>query len=232
MKKDLIVSGVYIASLIGAGFASGSEIVHYFAVYGKWGIFGIIISTVLFGVMATAILGLSKRNKSYSFSEFMENIFGNKLSKIINAVTVFFMFCVFTAMISGSGETVSELIGGSRMSGVIVMLIIIAVVLVFDARGLLAVNGAMGIFIVAGTLGVCAYLINFREISVFNNNGDFLVSGVVYAGYNILTAGAVLPAMAKYSENNKRIGFISAIVIFVLLFVIVSDIISKSGVTV
>ena len=219
MKKDLVVSGVYIASLIGAGFASGGEIVHYFAVYGKWGIFGIIISSVLFGLMATAILEISKQNKSYSFSEFLEDIFGNRLAKIINAVTVLFMMCVFTAMISGSGETVSEIIGCGRMSGVIVMLIIISLILMFDVRGLLAVNGVMGILIVAGTLGVCTYLINFREVGVFRYYGDFLCSGTGYAGYNILTAGTVLPAMTKYAENNKRIGVVSAAVIFVLLFV-------------
>lgn len=219
MKRDLTVAGVYIASLIGAGFASGGEIVHYFAIYGKSGFFGIIIASVLFGMLATAILEISKRNNCHSFSVFLEEIFGKKISKIINVVIVFFMFCVFTAMIAGSGEAVSEIVGGSRMGGVILMLVIIALILMFDIRGLLAINGVLAILIVVGTLGVCAYLINFREISVFRYFGDFLFSGTVYAGYNILTAGAVLPAMAKYTENNKRIGIISSIIIFVLLFV-------------
>ena len=52
MKNDLTVSGVYIAALIGAGFSSGSEIVHYFAANGKWGVVGIFMASVLFGVFA------------------------------------------------------------------------------------------------------------------------------------------------------------------------------------
>ena len=115
MKKDLIVSGVYISSLIGAGFASGSEILHYFSKYGKSGFWGILISSILFGILATSILQISQEHNCYSFSSFLEKIFGTKFSKIINVLTILFMMCVFTAMISGSGETVAELIGCRKM---------------------------------------------------------------------------------------------------------------------
>ena len=60
MKKDFVVSGVYIAAIIGAGFASGSEFVYYFAKFGKLGFLGIVLSSLLFGLMAAWILGISK----------------------------------------------------------------------------------------------------------------------------------------------------------------------------
>lgn len=217
MKQDLTVSGVYIAAIIGAGFASGSEIVHYFAVYGKIGIIGILISSTLFGLVAAAILKFSAERDCNSFGVFMEKIFPKPAAKLMNIIIILFMMCVFTAMVAGSGETVSELIAGKRMAGVIIILLITAVVLLFDIRGLMAANGVMAIFIVAGVLGVCFYLFNFREISAFSYSGEWLVSGTVYTGYNILTAAAVLPSMSRFTNNYKRVGIISAICIFVLL---------------
>ena len=65
MKKDLMVSGVYIAAVIGAGFASGAEIVHYFAKYHKFGFGGCIISSLLFGIMAWLVLSISKEKQCF-----------------------------------------------------------------------------------------------------------------------------------------------------------------------
>jgi len=217
MKKDLMVSGVYIAAVIGAGFASGAEIVHYFAKYHKFGFGGCIISAVLFGVMAYFILKLCKENQCDNFKEFTNIIFPKKIASIINTITIIFMMCVFTAMITGSGETVSELTGANKMIGVLVVLALTGAVLLFDVRGLMAANGAMSVIIIVGVIGVCLYIFNFREMSVFNNNSKWIESGVVYTGYNILTAGAVLPAMNKYVVNEKRVGFICGGIIFVLL---------------
>lgn len=217
MKQDLTVTGVYIAAVIGAGFASGSEIVHYFAVYGKISIFGILLSSILFGVIAWAVLEYSKSFGADTFGEFMRIIFPPKAAKFINALTIIFMFSVFTAMIAGSGETVSELIGVKKSVGVVIILAVTVIILIFDVRGLMAANGVMSVLITAGVLGVCFYLFNFREIGVFGYKGKWLVSGAVYTGYNILTAGAVLPPMAKFVKNPKRTGIISGAIIFVLL---------------
>lgn len=217
MKHDLTVTGVYIAAIIGAGFASGSEIVHYFAVYGKKSIIGILISSILFGLVAAAILRLSKENNCESFGEFMKSVFPKGFSKIMNVIIALFMLCVFTAMVAGSGETVSELTGVKKAVGVVIILVVTAIILLFDVRGLMAANGLMAVLIVIGVVGVCFYLFNFREISVFKYNGDWLVSGAVYTGYNILTAGAVLPSMSKFVKSSKRAGLFSFVSIFVLL---------------
>ncbi len=220
MKRDLTVSGVYIAAVIGAGFASGGEIVHYFAVYGKISIFGIIISSIMFGAGAWAVLEGSKRVGAENFSGFINAVLPEWAAVILNVLTVFFMFAVFTAMAAGGGEAVSQIMGTKKSVGVIVILGITAIVLIFDVRGLMAANGVMSVLIVLGVGGVCLYLLNFREISVFSYKGDWAVSGAVYTGYNILTAGAVLSPMCKFVKSPKRVGVISGAVIFILISLI------------
>ena len=47
---------IYIGTVIGAGFASGREIIEFFGVYGVKGIFGMIISGVLFSLAGSLLL--------------------------------------------------------------------------------------------------------------------------------------------------------------------------------
>lgn len=220
MKNDLTVAGVYIAALIGAGFSSGSEIVHYFAVYGKWGILGIVISSVLFGVFAAGVLAVSKRCNVKSYGEFLEATFPGRVSGVVNSITLIFMFVVFVAMASGSGETFTKLFGINKIFGVMLILTITFFVLLFDVRGLIAANGVMAALIIAGTLGVVFFIFLRREIPVFSRMGESVISGGLYTGYNILTGVAVLPALSAYIKRPVRVGVFSTAAIFILLTVL------------
>lgn len=217
MKNDFVVSGVYIASVIGAGFASGSEIVCYFAAHGRKGFFGIVAASVLFAAAAAAILEISQKTNSKSWKEVINKLFGKKIAVVINALTALFMLCIFAAMIAGCGESFSEIANCPKRVGVFLILIITAIILVFDVRGFMAANSVMAVLIVAGTLGVCMYLFNFREVYVFKYDVKWLTSGAAYAGYNVLTAGTVLPPISGFCKNARRVGIISGGVIFVLL---------------
>lgn len=220
MKNDFVIAGVYIAAIIGAGFASGSEIVHYFVKYGNMSIIGIIISSVLFGVLAGVILCDSKKMQINTFMEYTKKILPKKISYIIKAATIFFMFSVFVAMVSGGGETLSELANLKKYIGVGIILAFSALVLLFDVRGLMAANGFMSAVMVIGIVAICFYIFFFREIEVFNYSTKWAASGVVYTGYNILTAGAVLPPMGSFCKKPARAGIISGALIVILLSVL------------
>ena len=148
MRKDFVVSGVYIAAIIGAGFASGSEVVYYFAKFGKIGFFGIVLSSLLFGLMAAWILGISREKGYNDFNGFLDGMFHERLAKALKGITYLFMFVVFSAMISGSGEMVSILTGGKKMWGVIAILVMVAVVLFKDIRGFMSVSGILSVFMI------------------------------------------------------------------------------------
>lgn len=217
MKYDFAAAGVYIAAVIGAGFASGSEIVHYFAIYGRAGIFGIFVSALLFGGSASAVLNLSKRYGADNFGELVNKLFLKWTARVVNVCAVLFMFLVFTAMLAGCGEAVCQLTGIRKSVGVVIIIALTVLILFFDMRGLMTANGIMAVLIIVGTMGVCLYLYNFREIQVFAYKGKWAVSGALYTGYNMLTAGAVLPSMRSYVQNSRRVGILSGGCIFVLL---------------
>lgn len=217
MKEDLKAVGVYIATLVGAGFASGSEIVFYFVRYGKMSIMAIFLASFLFSVFAVAILRFSRYNNLNSFSDFLIRVFGERLSKPLNIAVYFFIFAVFCAMISGSAESLFDAFGLKRGLGALLTVLAVFFVLIFDSKGLSAVDGIISILIFIGILCISFYLYTFREIPVFKNESKMLASGAMYAGYNMLTAGGVLAGFAPKVSSPRRVGAVSGVIIFVLL---------------
>ncbi len=72
MDKCFKVAFVIIGALIGAGFASGQEIYLFFFSYGKEGIWGILISSSLLGIMIYQSLKIIIREDIKDYKGFLE----------------------------------------------------------------------------------------------------------------------------------------------------------------
>ena len=67
-----------IGALIGAGFASGQEIYLFFYRFGKNGIWGIILCSLIFGYVINKTLNLIYKYPINTYKDFLDSIFSNK----------------------------------------------------------------------------------------------------------------------------------------------------------
>ena len=72
MKNILKIVFVIIGALIGAGFASGQEIKIFFFSHGIQGLFGIIISSVLMGIIIYNTLNIINKYDIKNYKEFLD----------------------------------------------------------------------------------------------------------------------------------------------------------------
>ncbi len=93
---------IIIGALIGAGFASGKEIASFFNYYLNNGKYGIIIASLLYGVLVFFILTINCKNKTKSYQEIVKN------SGIILLGEKIFLFICFCIMIAAVGSFVKE----------------------------------------------------------------------------------------------------------------------------
>lgn len=64
IRNILSVVCGYVAAVIGAGFASGQEIISFFVKYGKFSIIGVLLSCLIFsGVCVCGFIGVMIRKK-------------------------------------------------------------------------------------------------------------------------------------------------------------------------
>ena len=215
MRDAILIAGVYIAAVIGAGFASGSEIVHYFLPFGYAGIFGILFACILFGTMAERLLYDAR--DAESFGACLEKSMPHIAAVGIEKLSLFFMAVLYVSMISGGSEILRELTGCEKGRLALLLCILSAIVFFFDLRGFVAVNNLLAVVMITGILSVCIYLLN-GQTKHTAALGHALSSGGNYASYNILTAGAVVVSLGRGKKLPRGVcGVISGGMFFLML---------------
>ena len=173
VKNALKTVFLVCSSLIGAGFASGREIIEFFPP-GK----GLITS-----LLSVALISLS----IYLIPDFSDVICINPLYKL---TVCLFSFCVISVMISASGEFLPM--------GRFIMSFLVFSTLIFGIRGVenvsLILCPAMILFILIFGLERI-WGIKFYELEFGNITQSFL-----YAGYNIIILPTLLKK-ATYSKG-------------------------------
>ncbi|MBR2916271.1 MAG: hypothetical protein IKC07_01545 [Clostridia bacterium] len=223
MKNGLKIAFVYIGLVIGAGFASGREIIEYFNIKSQKNPFPVLLAFFLFALVSYIILNKARREGISDFSEFVDNEAG-KLSKFIKAIMFLFMFCGFFVMLSAGGALFQSAFSCGDKVGVVILSLICFVVFSFDIQGIVAINSILVPFIVFGTtyLSVSSLLYSSETVSVFSFSENPYVSAVCYVSYNTITAGAVLvPLYSILDKKSVKVGAIlGSAVLGVLIFLI------------
>ena len=228
MKNILIISMVYITTVIGAGFASGQEIVSFFIKYGNISLIGAVLVSVLLGTALFALLVRCRRSNITDFSGYLSFCAGKRWAKFFDFLITAFMLCVFGTMTSCAAAVISDIAGiGGKYSALLVCALCF-VCFCFDLNGLALVNTALSPVIIAGITGICVYILFFRETAVFSPavrhiTDNFAVSALGYTSYNLLTAAVIAVDMSMLIKSEKdaaAAGKISAFFFFVMLILL------------
>lgn len=231
---------VIIGALIGAGFASGQEIYLFFYKYGCGGILGILVCSVLIGLIIYKVFKTIVKYNINSYKDFLDKIFGVGQSKkkylnisyIMNLIVNSFLLMSFFIMIAGFGAYFNQEFGISSFIGSAILALICFVVFLKDMRGVAKVSSfvvpMMILFIII--IGIKNMsVINVSKIGQnvesFRNNifNNWFIQSIIYASYNIILLIPVLVNLKKYIKSEKQITIISmysGIILFVLAIII------------
>lgn len=197
---------IIIGTLIGAGFASGQEILTFFNRYGMNGFYGMILSGLLFGtVIFLTLYIIDKKN----IKKYDEIIFNNKILKYTFEIFLIICFCI---MVAGCGAFFTQQFELPFMLGSILCSLTCYAIFKCRYKGLETVNTLLvpliliGIFMLgagkyeAGAIANTSYKISESYTS------SWLVSSVLYASYNSIILVPILVTFKEYKLNiNQKI---------------------------
>ena len=103
ISKPLYIAALLFGSVVGAGFASGKEILFYFARFGAYSIPFAILTVVLFCVLCYTFLSLGRIHGLKNLSETSVLLFG-KFSYISELVLIFGNLVLLSSMLAGSNS--------------------------------------------------------------------------------------------------------------------------------
>ncbi|MDR0272071.1 MAG: hypothetical protein LBI27_01980 [Clostridiales bacterium] len=241
INNGIKIAIVYGSVFLGAGFASGRELIQYFVGFGRIGMWGLIVSGVLFSLVGWSVLTICRRENITSYSGLMRHLLGNRLGPIMEGLVAAFLFCLFSAMLAGAGATAYQAFYLPFTAGALIVGLIVFGVLCFGLEGIIKINLFLAPLMLLGGIFIGIYSFLAYTTPVFSSFGKGLglawfLSAIVYGSYNLVTGVPVLAATSKLAEtkNHARIGGIlggSVITILGLamslpLFLYYADIIS------
>ena len=224
MAKILKTIFVIVATLIGAGFSSGREIYIFFFKYGKQGIFGIIISSILIGLIIYKVFKIITKNNINNYNEFLEFIFNYnyKKIKIVNIIVNLFLLILFYIMLAGASAFLKQSYNIPKYIGSIVIAIITYISLKKDIKGLEKISIILMpiIIIVISCIALKSWDKAVLQINKMEYIKDIqfpsLLSAIIYTSYNSI---CIVPILFQLRENinKKNIKYVSFIVSFILI---------------
>lgn len=223
MGHIFLVAYSFVAAVIGAGFASGQEILSFFTVYGKWGIWGIMLSALIFGLFAFLILDQCRLRSVMDYNTLLMKTSKKSVCIFTLFVTLVFSVCSFAVMTSCFSEIAYLLFDTDKQISRIVFAVFCTALVFALPKKTLDINGILGIIIVAGIIASTLYILSHREHQTFSPQISALVSGASYSGYNLIGAGVVLADMSSSIKTRRQAAltaFLSAAALFIMMSLI------------
>lgn len=219
MKRVIIFAGSYVATIIGSGYATGQEIMQFFAYYGMTGVVAAFISMAIFVLLAVEALERGRLTRPKDSMNIFALYLGKNLGKAFNIFVSVFLFAVFVVMVSGAGATLNEYYGLNPYVGRIGMVAVSYITVSLGLNKLSNVLGNIGPVIIIFTILVAAVSLakNIDHLPValdFVKNTDLqrpapngIFSGVLYASFNVILVVAFLAGLGSTTDSKKECVF-------------------------
>lgn len=201
VREVLALALTFVGTVIGAGFASGQELLHFFVRFGDKGLWGALLAGAGFMLVGTLVFKLAYQNGIASYNEFLTYLFDRKTGRLADFWLSLYLFGGLVVMLAGCGAVFKEYLSLSGLLGVVISTIILIICLFFREKGLLAFNVALVPAIVAGSLLVVMFAGDGQGVPLNPVEGKavsgWLVSAILYISYNMIS-GLVL--LVKFSN--------------------------------
>lgn len=216
MKRSLKIGGAFVGLIVGAGFASGQEIMQYFTSFGTWGLVGGIIASLVFAFLGMTLAQLGSDLQMVSHKGVIYKISGRYLGVILDILITFFLFGVAVVMFAGSGSTFNQMFGIDPMVGSIIMVVLTIATLLLNVKNIINIIAVVTPYLMTIIFVILVYSIFTMDISWSQADtlakeqtaaaGNWLVGAFLYVSYNIAAGAALLIVMGGTEKDRKVAG--------------------------
>lgn len=213
MIKIMKMGSAFIGIIVGAGFASGQEILQYFTSFGMMGIAAAIVSTALFAYIGMALTRLGSRLRTTSHKEVIYKISGRFLGTIIDYIIIFTLFGVGVVMVAGAGSNLEQQFGIPSFVGSLLMVVLVFITILLNVDKVVAVIGSITPFLILAVVGVSVYCLmtmdtSFAVLDPIANGVDttlpnWFISAINYVSFNIAVGASMALVMGGAEKDEK-----------------------------
>ena len=134
------IAATFAGTIIGAGFASGQELLQFFISYGSIGFSSLLIAGFLFAFFGYRLLALGKQLNLQSYHHLLYYICGKKLGIVLDFLISIFLFGSLCIMLSGTGTVCRDYLDIPFIIGTLLMCVLIIFASFFGIKGIANIN--------------------------------------------------------------------------------------------
>ncbi len=209
LSRSLQIALTYMGAIIGAGFASGQEILQFFVLYDTAGLVGIILSGLLFIILGISIVLISYNLEVSSYQSLFYSIGGKRVGLLADLILTLFLAGSLIVMLAGSQEIFGQIFKLNLNLGFILTLIIIIITNYYGLNGIMNLN----LILIPSLIFIVFFVINNLvsdltfKLELDFKSIDWILSSFTYTGYNlILGLTVLLPLTIKARKDELSSG--------------------------
>jgi uncharacterized membrane protein YkvI len=211
ISKVLQIAFTYMGTVVGAGFATGQEILQFFTRFGFTGALTILMATAMFVWLGAKMMLISNDVKAKSYEDVNKVLFGDRFGRWISHFMQLVLFGVCAVMLAGAGSIFSENWNISYQSGLLLTIAGCFLLLRKGMNAILTVNAIVvpimllfTVLIIIDTVqtpGSNRWMLLTSDFSPFS----VWASPFLYAAFNLAMAQAVLVPLGAEMKDRKTI---------------------------
>lgn len=213
---------VIIGTIIGAGFASGKEIYSFFCIYEINGLWGILISNGIIGLVIYSTFKIIDSNNIKTYFDFTKFLVGSNklLNYTINNLMNVFLLISFVVMVSGFGAYFNQEFNIPVVFGSIIIAILTFLTFFKNINGIVKINTLLIpilIFLVV-LLGLKENLFSFNVTTLpAISSLSWFFKSILYASYNSILLIPIIINLQDLISDKKQIKYIIAITLAIMV---------------
>jgi len=208
-KEVLYISMTYVGAIVGAGFATGQEVLKFFSFFGPYSNLGILIAASLFSIFGSIILLYGNKLNANSYQEVLTYICGKYQGRILDYAMCIILFGVAAIMLAGAGTVFEEYLALPYNLGTILTCILVILIVFKGLTGVITASVALMPFMIFFGLVISISSIMYHGVIIHTRPipygfiSNWLLAAVMYVAYNIMVAMSVLAPLGNTVRTKK-----------------------------
>ncbi|MBI9000241.1 hypothetical protein M0E87_07960 [Corynebacterium sp. CCM 9185] len=216
LKRVMAIAMAFVGLSVGAGFASGQEVLQFFVVFGHAGLWGAVAVALMMCVIGLVILQLGSYYQATEHTAVFDKVAHPVAAKFLDGSVMLTIFSLGMVMFAGAGANLNQQFGLPIWVGAVILLVLVVVLGRLDVDKVSNIIGAItpGIILFIVIAAVYAFATAPDDWSHLEESASTIrttlpnvwVGALNYLGFSLIVVVSMSIVIGGYYLNARIAG--------------------------
>ncbi|AZA13370.1 hypothetical protein ACFPVT_08835 [Corynebacterium choanae] len=215
-NRVISIAMAFIGLAVGAGFASGQEVMQFFVHFGQAGIWGAVAVAIFMTLAGMIILQLGSYYQANEHTAVLDEVTHPLLAKVLDWSVMLTSFSLGFVMFAGGGANLNQAFGIDKLWGSLILLVVVLIIGRFDVdkvSNAIAITTPLIIVMLIIVFIFCLATANtpteqldLAASQIHSTLPNIVVATLNYAGFNLIVVVSMSIVIGGYYLNPRVAG--------------------------